>query len=47
MRVAATGEMALMWTLFFCPSIFSVFIEADDAELGRAVVRLAEIAIEA
>ena len=33
-RVAATGEMALTWMLFFWPSSFSVFMKPTSASLA-------------
>jgi hypothetical protein len=47
MRVAATGQTALILMSFFAPSIFQRVHHADDAQLAGAVIGLAEIAIEA
>ena len=39
--------MALTWMLFFCALELERLHEADQADLGRAVVRLAEVAVQA
>ena len=47
MRLLAIGAITLHLMLYLAPSCESVLVEADDAELGRAVVGLAEVAVEA
>ena len=47
MRLQAKGEMQFERTLNFCMSSAIDFDSADDAELGRRVVRLAEVADQA
>ena len=46
-REAAIGAIVLTLMSYFWPSIFSVFMNPTSASLGRGIIALAEIAVQA